>query len=117
MKVVFIILSLLLFIPQNSLSQQKVESDIEIALQNAKKGVYWALSNIQDKKTKIEKSIIGDDKLIAKVKLEKQINGVKVESTGYYQTNEVTIMIYRSNDSLVKEGYIINNDEEAETDK
>ena len=77
MKIAFIILSLLLLIPQNSFSQQKVESDIEIALQNAKKGVYWALSNIPAKKAKIEKSLINDDKLLAKVKAEKEINGIK----------------------------------------
>ena len=35
---------------------------------------------------------------------------LKVESTGYNETNEVTILIYRSKDSLIKDGYIKNED-------
>lgn len=87
-------------------AQTKVESDIETALVNAKKGVYWALSNLQGKKAKIDKLIINDDKLIAKVKVSKEINGVKIESTGYFQTNEVSIVLFKSSDSLIKDGYI-----------
>jgi len=44
--------------------------------------------------------------LYAKVQLEKEIFGIKVESTGYYNSNSVTITIYKSDDSLVKEGYL-----------
>jgi len=87
-------------------AQTKVESDIETALVNAKKGVYWALSNLQGKKAKIDKLIINDDKLISKVKVSKEVNGVKIESTGYFQTNEVNIVLYKSSDTLIKDGYI-----------
>ncbi|OGU74895.1 MAG: hypothetical protein A2V93_04405 [Ignavibacteria bacterium RBG_16_34_14] len=87
-------------------AQTKIEADIEIAYQNAKKGVYWALDNIPEKKAKLENDLIAEDKLYAKVKLDKEIFGVKVESTGYYNSNEVTITIYKSDDSLVKEGYL-----------
>jgi len=113
MKAVFIILLVFLFCSTVSLAQDKVESDIEFALQNAKKGIYWALSNIPVKKTKIEKSIVNEDKLLAKVKIAKELNGVRIESTGYYQTNEVAVVIYRSRDSLLKDGYIKKGDLES----
>lgn len=102
-----------LFMTQIIFSQSKIEDDIEFALVNAKKGIYWALSNIPVKKSKIEKSIINEDKLLAKVKVAKELNGIRVESTGYNQTNEVTIILYRSRDSLIKDGYIKKGDLET----
>lgn len=102
-----------LFMTQIIFSQSKIEDDIEFALVNAKKGIYWALSNIPVKKSKIEKSIVNEDKLLAKVKVAKELNGVRVESTGYNQTNEVTIVLYRSRDSLIKDGYIKKSDLET----
>ena len=102
-----------LFLTQTFFSQSKIEDDIEYALVNAKKGIYWALSNIPVKKAKIEKSIVNEDKLLAKVKVAKELNGVRVESTGYNQTNEVTIVLYRSKDSLIKDGYIKKGDLET----
>lgn len=105
-----------LFLSQIILPQSKIEDDIEYALVNAKKGVYWALSNIPAKKSKIDKSIISKDKLLAKVKVAKELNGVRVESTGYNQTNEVTIVIYRSRESLIKDGYIKKGDLEIYTE-
>ncbi|MFZ2323466.1 MAG: hypothetical protein WAV89_07205 [Ignavibacteriaceae bacterium] len=113
MKTLFIAFLFSLSITHISFAQEKVESDIEFAVQNAKKGVYWALSNIQGKKAKIEKSIIGDDKLIAKVKVAKELNGIRIESTGYHQTNEVTIVLYRSSENLIKDGYIRKGDLET----
>ena len=103
MKTVFF-LSILIF---SSLifAQQKTENDIDLAYQNAKKGVYWALANIPEKKQTLDNDLIADDKLYASVKLSKEFNGVKIESTGYYLSNEVSIVIYKSNDSLEKEGY------------
>ena len=86
--------------------QAKTEEDIDIVYQNAKKGIYWALENIPDKKTKLETDLIVDDKLLASIKLEKEINGIKIESIGYYQSNSVPIKIYKSYDSLVKEGHL-----------
>ncbi len=102
-----------LFLTLNIYSQSKIEDDIEFALVNAKKGVYWALSNIQGKKVKFEKSLIADDKLIAKVKVSKEINGVRIESTGYYQTDELTIILYLSRENLLKDGYIKKGDLES----
>ena len=106
-KVLFAFIVLVCFKSQ-SFSQQKLEDDIEIAYLNAKKGIYWALDNIPQKKLKLENELIADDKLYAKVKLEIEIEGIKIESTGYYHSNEVNIKIYKSNDSLVKDGYLKN---------
>jgi hypothetical protein len=105
-----------IFLTQIVFSQSQIENDIESSLVNAKKGVYYALSNLQGKKAKFEKSLIADDKLISKVKVSKELNGVKIESTGYYQTNEITITLYRSKDSLLKDGYIKKGDLETYTE-
>jgi len=95
-----------IFLTQIIFSQSKIENDIESTLVNAKKGIYYALSNLQGKKTKFEKSLIADDKLIAKVKVNKELNGIKIESTGFSETNELTIVLYKSSESLIKDGYI-----------
>ena len=100
-----LILSLFLFLPVSLLSQAKTEQDIDVAYQNAKKGIYWALSNIPGKKATMDNDLIAEDKLYASVKLSKEVQGVKVSSKGYYQTNEVEITIYRSYESLKAEGY------------
>jgi hypothetical protein len=94
-------LALLLFLPSiNSYSQVKTDQDIDMAYQNAKKGIYWALSNIPGKKSTMDNDLIAEDKLYASVKLSKEVNGVKLSSKGYYQTNEVEITIYKSYESL-----------------
>ena len=89
-----------------TLAQIKTEESIEVAYQNAKKGIYWALENIPEKRSKVENDLIADDKLYASVKLEKEVNGIEIESVGYYESNSVEIKIYKSNDNLVKEGYL-----------
>lgn len=99
-----------------SFAQSKIEADIETALVNARKGIYWGLNNIPVKKARLDKSLIYDDKLIAKVRISKELNGVKIESTGYNNTNEVTVVLYRSADSLVKDGYIKKGDLEVYSD-
>ncbi len=111
----FFILSLMM-ISSVVYSQSKVDTDIEAALVNARKGVFWALMNIPVKKAKIEKSLINEDRLIAKVKIAKELNGIKIESTGFNNTNEVTIVLYRSADSLIKDGYIKKGDLELYSD-
>ena len=105
MRALLIFISLL-FIPFVGYAQEKLESDIDYAYQNAKKGIYWALTNIPDKKSKIEKDLIADDKLVAEVTLYKEVNGVKIISTGHYHSNKVQIKVYKSYDTLVKEGYV-----------
>lgn len=112
MKSYLLIFTFLIFM-HSIFSQVKIENDIESALVNAKKGVYWALANIPLKKARLDQSIINEDKLLAKVKIEKEINGIRIESTGYNETNEVTVVIYRSKDSLIKDGFIKKNDIES----
>ena len=87
-------------------AQTKIEDDISPAFLNAKKGIYWALSNIPGKKTKIENDLIANDKLYSSVKLQKEVGGVKIESTGFGESISVTITVYRSYDNLKKDGYI-----------
>ena len=104
MKALQIIIIFLLF-QFSSLAQTKTDGDIDLAYQNAKKGIYWALSNIPGKKATLDNDLIGEDKLYASVKISKEVQGVKVSSIGYYQTNQVEIIIYKSYDSLKAEGY------------
>ena len=110
MKTLFV-LALTALLSTTGFTQEKIESDIDYAYQNAKKGIYWALSNIPEKKSKLESDLIAYDRLYATVRLEKEVNGVKIVLTGYYQTNKVTISIYRSNDSLKENGYLEQKDE------
>jgi len=105
MKAVVLVSLILIFSSVNLFSQAQTDQDMDAAFQNAKKGVYWALSNIPVKKSTVDNDLIGENKLYASVKLSKEINGVKVVSKGYYQTNEVVITIYKSYDSLKTEGY------------
>ena len=38
--------------------------------------------------------------------MSKELNGIKIESTGFSETNELSIVLYRSSESLIKDGYI-----------
>lgn len=108
MKKLFILsLLITLFGTISVLAQAKTDEDMNLAFQNAKKGIYWALSNIPGKKATLDNELIAEDKLYAAVKLSKEVNGVKVVSKGYYQTNQVEITIYKSYESLKSEGYNI----------
>ena len=109
MKTLFV-LALTALLSTTGFSQEKIESDIDYAFQNAKKGIYWALSNLPQKKKKLESDLITNDRLYAHVRLDKEVNGVKIVSTGHYQTIKVTISIYRSNDSLEEYGYLKQNE-------
>ena len=55
---------------------------------------------------KIENDLIANDKLYSSVKLQKEIGGIKIESTGFGESISVTITVYRSYDNLKKDGYI-----------
>ncbi len=100
----FLLLSL--FLPIVIFAQSEYEECVDKAVVNAKKGIYWAFENIPEKKKSIERELISKDKLIAEVKLGKEVEGVRVESTGYYRSTKVTVVLYRSYDLLKKEGYI-----------
>jgi len=87
-------------------AQENPESKMNEAFQNAKKGVYYALLNIPDKKSGWTKELIDKDKLVAKIKLDKEVAGIKIESEGFFDTYEIKITLYRSYDSLLEEGII-----------
>lgn len=103
-KPIFLCLLLIIGVV-SSFAQSKTEDDINLAYQNAKKGIYWALENIPAKKASLDNDLIAEDKLYASVKINREINGVKVVSKGYYLTNHVEITIYKSYDILKSEGY------------
>ena len=117
MRLIIISIIYLSFFSTLSFSQSKMEDDINTAYQNAKKGVYWALANISDRKSKLDEDLVADDKMYASVKLEKVIDGIKVESTGFNFSNEVKITVYKSNEALIKEGYLKPEDESDKTGK
>lgn len=104
MKKLIILLPLFLISAINI--QNKNEENINAAFLNAKKGMYYALSNIPENKSRLNRELVDQNRLFAKVKLSKEINGVKIESTGYSSSTEVTIKIYRSIDSLKTDGYL-----------
>ncbi len=104
MKKTLILLAL--FLSPAVQQQNNNEKEIDIAFQNAKKGIYYALSNIPENKSRMSRELVDNNKLLAKIKLSKQVNGIKIESTGYDSSTEVTIKIYKSFESLIKEGYI-----------
>lgn len=87
-------------------AQPEMERNLDGAYQNAKKGIYWALTNIPESKSRIQSDLISDEKLYSSVRLEKEYNGVKIESKGYFNSTEVSIIIYRSNEGLIQEGYL-----------
>lgn len=83
-----------------------MDDEIASAMTNAKKGIMFGLSNLKTKKNKIDNTLIAEDKLIADIKISKEINGVKVESTGYFNSTKVTVTLYRSYESLLRDKYI-----------
>ncbi len=89
-------------------AQQKNMSEIDSAFINAQKGVYWALSNIPTNKYKLSHDLISGNSLIAEVKLDVEVNGVRLYSTGHYNTTEVSIKIYKSIEALRRVGYLKN---------
>jgi len=100
------LLLLLLLFPFLLHAQSEYEKCVDEAVINAKKGIYWAFENIPEKRKEIQHDLISKDKLIAEVKLAKEVEGVRVESTGYFRSTKVTVVLYRSYDLLKKEGYI-----------
>lgn len=117
MKAIIYFIFFIAFFNIPNFSQSKIEMDLDSLLINAKKGIYWGLMNIPIKKARVDKSLIQNDRLIARIKVIKELNGVKVESTGYHNTNEMTIVIYRSAESLIKDGYIKKGDLELYSDE
>jgi len=103
MKLLVLFISVYLFFLPFS---ETMEDEINFANNNAKKGVYHGLSSIRKMKAKIDEKLIDNDKLIADVQVTKEINGVRIECEGFYNTTSVRIVVYRSLESLIKDNYI-----------
>ncbi len=87
-------------------AQPDMENDLDAAYQNAKKGIYWALTNIPESKSQLRSDLIAGEKLYSSVKLVKEYNGIKIVSKGFANSTEVIITMYRSVDGLIKDGYL-----------
>lgn len=112
MKNLVLFISILFLTCFNLSAQPHIEQDINIPYRNALKGIYWGLDNIPVKKMNLENDLIADNRLYANVKLSKEVNGIKIKSTGYFNSYEVTITIYRTFESLEQEGFIKKKAEE-----
>lgn len=100
------LLVIALIIPFVLNAQSKISEDLDIAYNNALKGVHFALANMPDRKNSISKELIDSNQMIAKIKLSKEIGGVSVESIGFYKTYEVKITVQKDYESMKKEGLI-----------
>lgn len=107
-----LLLSLCLFATISS-AQSNMENNLEMAYQNAKKGIYWALANIPEKKRSITSDLIADEKLYASVRLEKEFEGIKITAKGFFNSIEVSVTVYRSDEGLLKDGYLKKTEEES----
>jgi hypothetical protein len=106
MKVMHLIILLITLFSTTLIAQISIEESLDKAFQNAKKGIYWALGNIPDKKTQAENDLIEEDRLVSSVKLFKEVNGVKVESSGFSGSTEVKLTLFRSTEKLLQDGYL-----------
>ena len=106
----------ILLLSSVSFAQSEMENNLNAAFQNAKKGIYWALANIPEKKLRLSNDLIAAETLYASVKLEKEFEGIKIISKGMFNTTEVSITIYRSNEGLLKDGYLKKEEEKTEND-
>lgn len=88
------------------IAQQDIEDDVERATINAKKGIYWSLTNIPPKKVRTDHELITQNKLTASIRIVKEVGGIKFESTGYHEHTSAKVTIYRSYDWLIQHNFI-----------
>ncbi len=108
--------SIIILFSTQIFSQTQLENNVDLAYQNAKKGVYWSLNNIPENKSRLKHDLIDKDKLYSTVQIVKEIDGVKIISTGYNNSTEVSIKIYKSFKSLIKDGYLIGKEGNNQSD-
>jgi hypothetical protein len=111
-----LLFSILILFSIQIFSQTQLENNIDVAYQNAKKGVYWSLNNIPENKSRLKHDLIDKDKLYSTVQIVKEIDGVKIISTGYNNSTEASIKLYRSFKSLIEDGYIKTKKENDQSD-
>lgn len=97
---------LVVLFPVTLLCQTQFEYNLDSAYVNAKKGIYYGLSNIPDRKSSLSSDLVDHDKLIASIKVSKEVNGVRIESEGFFDSYSVKVVAYRSYESLKAEGII-----------
>ena len=96
----------LLILSGQIFGQDSTNADVNLAYLNALKGMNWALHNIPEKKLRLDNDLIEQNMLYSSIKVSKEVNGYKIESIGFYLNTESTIKVYRSDDWLIKYGYI-----------
>lgn len=101
MKLLFGFLICISLYSQNLTLEQKLDQ----AFKNAKKGIYWAFENVPTNKQSLSKDLISNDTLICNIKISKEVQGIKVETIGYFESYSNQITLYRSYTTLRKEGY------------
>jgi hypothetical protein len=82
---------------------------LDTAYMYAKKGVFWALENINFKKEKLENQLVSGDVMVARVKIKKMIDGFQIESTGYFDTYSAKVSLFRGSAYLIENGYLKND--------
>ena len=106
MKVLTIFLFPILMFGQTVNEKSGFIDKMDSAYTNAMKGVYFALENIPEKKNSVSKDLITNDELIANVKIRKEVNGISVIATGFYNSYKITAEVYRDYKALKDEGFI-----------
>ena len=104
-SILFLPILLISLSAQDQTQKNSFDDNVKHAYNNAMKGIYFALENIPESKSSLNSDLIEDDSLLAEIKLSKEVNGVKIESKGIYKTYSVEIIVYRSYDSLEKDGF------------
>jgi hypothetical protein len=106
MKIVIMFLFPIFLFGQVVDNKSEFNEKIDSAYMNAMKGVAFALENIPERKSSTSKDLIANNNLIASIKINKEVGGVVVNSTGFFNTYKVTVEVYRDYDSMLNEGMI-----------
>jgi len=105
MKLFLILLLPFLFVG-SAMGQKGYSANVDSAYANSLKGIFYALENIPARKNSISKDLITKNRLTARIKVSKEIGGVFVQSTGFFNSYKVTSEIYRDYKSLKRDGLI-----------
>lgn len=97
-----LLLFVIFFLTLNSYGQTNfadtlnIEDDIYRAYKNAMLGVIWAIENVPFKKETTYKDLIKENRRLCSIKIYKQEGGIKIVSTGYYNSSSVEITTFKS---------------------
>jgi hypothetical protein len=96
LAIVFFFISVNLYGQIAQTDTVKIEDDIYYAYKNSMRGVIWAIDNVPFKKEVTYKDLIIDNRKICSLKIYNQEGGIKIVSTGYYNSTTVEITTYKS---------------------